>query len=100
MASRTGSVPSGSSMGGENDAEGELAAAVEVNPEVEVSAEVPHSHGVRDLKRVRRELAERLYAQGVPGGQRRAALTEFVNARLAEHFAETLQAVVPGGAEG
>ncbi|MGC4174745.1 HD domain-containing protein [Demequina sp.] len=51
-------------------------------------AEVPHPHGVRDLKRLRRELAESLYAQGVPGDERRSLLTRFVTDRLAEHFAE------------
>src|SRR6478735_9066900 len=51
-------------------------------------AEVPHPQGVRDLKRLRRELAERLYAEGVPGAERRATLSAFVHARLAEHFAE------------
>ena len=51
-------------------------------------AEVPHPPGVRDLKRLRRELAERLYAEGVPGVERRAQLTALVHARLAEHFAD------------
>ena len=50
------------------------------------SAEVPHPQGVRDLKRQRRELAERLYRDGIPGPQRRAELTALVHARLAEHF--------------
>ena len=76
MTSRAGSVPSGS------------------------GAEVPHPQGVRDLKRLRRELAERLYADKVPGSERRALLTEFMNARLAEHFSETLRSVVPDGASG
>ena len=58
-------------------------------------AEVPHPPGVRDLKRVRREVAERLYAQGVPGPQRRAQLSELVNASLAAHFAH-----VADGAQG
>src|SRR4051794_24144916 len=52
----------------------------------EVGAEVPHPPGVRDLKRVRREVAERLYAEGVPGPERRAQLSQLVNASLAAHF--------------
>lgn len=59
------------------------------------SAEVPHPPGVRDLKRARRELAERLYAEHVPGPQRRAQLSELVNATLAAHFAR-----VAGGVQG
>ena len=51
-------------------------------------AEVPHPHGVRDLKRLRRELAERLYREGVPGPQRRAELTALVHTHLAQHFTE------------
>ena len=49
-------------------------------------AEVPHSPGVRDLKRARRELAEQLYANGTPGPERRALLTGLVRDRLREHF--------------
>jgi len=62
--------------------------------------EVPRPLGVRDLKRLRRELAEGLYADHVPGAARRALLTEFMNTRLAEHFVETLQAVVPDAGAG
>ena len=58
-------------------------------------AEVPHPPGVRDLKRERRELAERLYAQRVPGPERRRQFTELVHTRLAEHFAD-----VAGSAPG
>jgi len=61
----------------------------------DASAEVPHPLGVRDLKRLRRERAERLYADGVPGAQRRAKLTSLVHSKLAEHFAE-----VAGDARG
>src|SRR6187551_1283990 len=57
--------------------------------------EVPHPPGVRDLKRVRRERAEELYKDGVPGPQRRAILSALVNESLAAHFAE-----VAGGATG
>ena len=57
------------------------------------SAEVPHPHGVRDLKRLRRELAQKQQLEGLPGGQRRADLTAFVHARLAEHFREVTDAV-------
>lgn len=64
MTNRTGALPDGS------------------------DAEVPHSPGVRDLKRLRRELAERLYADRVPGPERRAQLTALVHESLARHFAE------------
>jgi [protein-PII] uridylyltransferase len=59
------------------------------------SAEVPHPLGVRDLKRERRELAERLYREGVSGPERRVQLTALVHDRLAAHFAS-----VAGGAPG
>ena len=57
--------------------------------------EVPHPPGVRDLKRVRRERAEELYKDGVPGPQRRAILSALVNESLAAHFDK-----VAGGAKG
>ena len=57
------------------------------------SAEVPHPHGVRDLKRLRRELAQKQQLEGLPGGERRAELTAFVHERLAEHFREVTDAV-------
>ncbi|WP_291380098.1 HD domain-containing protein [Demequina sp.] len=56
-------------------------------------AEVPHPHGVRDLKRERQELAIRLADQ--PGRQRRQALADLVFARLTEHFVAAAD-----GAEG
>lgn len=56
-------------------------------------AEVPHPHGVRDLKRERHELAVTLAHQ--PGRQRRLALADLVFARLAEHFT-----TVTDGVEG
>jgi len=49
-------------------------------------AEVPRPHGVRDLKREREELARRLFAEGVPGPERREALSALVVTRLAEHY--------------
>jgi len=58
-------------------------------------AEVPHPHGVRDLKRLRREHAERLYAQGASGAERRVQLTQLVNGALADHFND-----IAGGATG
>ncbi|MCB2413175.1 HD domain-containing protein [Demequina sp. TTPB684] len=47
-------------------------------------AEVPHPHGVRDLKRDRQALA--LALAGVDGRERRQALAQLVFTRLAEHF--------------
>jgi len=58
-------------------------------------AEVPHSVGVRDLRHARRLLAERLYAERVPGQERRARLTGLVEACLAQHFRD-LADDVPG----
>ncbi|WP_062076523.1 HD domain-containing protein [Demequina globuliformis] len=49
-------------------------------------AEVPHPHGVRDLKRVRAALAQQLFDDAVPGPERRKALTSLVKARLVEHW--------------
>ena len=49
-------------------------------------AEVPHPHGVRDLKRERQELS--LTLAGHTGAERRKALADLVLARLAEPFAD------------
>ena len=54
-------------------------------------AEVPHPAGVRDLRHARRHLAERLYAERVPGHERRLRLTEFVTSCLAQHFRDVAQ---------
>ncbi len=59
-------------------------------------AEVPHPPGVRDLKRERLALAERLFQDGTPGQERREAVGDLVLERLAEHWA----AVSDGRAEG
>lgn len=56
-------------------------------------AEVPHPHGVRDLKRERQELAISLAHS--PGRERRRALASLINVRLAEHFANVVD-----GADG
>lgn len=56
-------------------------------------AEVPHPHGVRDLKRERHDLAVGL--AHVPGRERREALAALVTARLAAHFS-----TVAAGIEG
>ena len=53
-------------------------------------AEVPHPHGVRDLKRERVDLAQSL--RTAPGRERRDALAELVFARLAEHFMDVVGA--------
>lgn len=63
-------------------------------------AEVPHPLGVRDLKRVRRELAERLYAEGRPGRERRQHLNTYVIARLREHWELVAEGLGPGIAFG
>ncbi|MDN4477221.1 HD domain-containing protein [Demequina lignilytica] len=63
-------------------------------------AEVPHPLGVRDLKRVRRELAEKLYAENVPGRERRQQLTAFVLARLREHWLQHAPGLESGIAFG
>ncbi|MFV0634796.1 HD domain-containing protein [Demequina sp.] len=49
-------------------------------------AEVPHPHGVRDLKRERAALAAHLTASGASGSQRRAATTALILTRLREHW--------------
>ncbi len=54
-------------------------------------AEVPHPHGVRDLKRARLDLAESLYRDGSPGQERREAIGDLVLARLAEHWTEAAE---------
>ncbi|WP_061960462.1 HD domain-containing protein [Demequina flava] len=51
-------------------------------------AEVPHPSGVRDLKRVRADLAQQLFDDGVLGPERRAALTRLVRERLIQHWNE------------
>jgi len=51
-------------------------------------AEVPHPRGVRDLKRLRSEYAEKLAASEMSGGQRRRAMADFVFAHLKEHWDE------------
>ncbi len=54
-------------------------------------AEVPHPLGVRDLKRERQELASSLAHS--PGRERRKAIAELINRRLAEHFAMAVDGV-------
>lgn len=49
-------------------------------------AEVPHSVGVRNLVRERRELVSSLYGGHAAGPTRRAALSGLVHARLTEHW--------------
>ena len=51
-------------------------------------AEVPHPNGVRDLKRERLALAQRLFDAKVPGRERREAVGDLVLRRLAEHWEE------------
>ncbi|WP_084075643.1 HD domain-containing protein [Demequina sp. NBRC 110052] len=51
-------------------------------------AEVPHPDGVRDLKRLRQELAHELYRVGAPGNTRRTRLTEITVSALRQHWDE------------
>ncbi|MDN4473542.1 HD domain-containing protein [Demequina zhanjiangensis] len=63
-------------------------------------AEVPHPEGVRDLKRLRRDLAETLYREGAPGKHRRRTLSDLVVQALAAHWDEASGGIVEGAALG
>ncbi|MDN4479633.1 HD domain-containing protein [Demequina muriae] len=65
-------------------------------------AEVPHPHGVRDLKRERAALADSLVSAGVTGPERRTAITDLMLTRLREHWdaSEPLAEGVALGAVG
>ncbi|WP_084127248.1 HD domain-containing protein [Demequina sp. NBRC 110054] len=63
-------------------------------------AEVPHPEGVRDLKRLRRELADTLYRDGAPGKYRRQALTDLTIAALSAHWDEAADGLTEGIALG
>ncbi|MFW7414040.1 HD domain-containing protein [Demequina sp. SO4-18] len=65
-------------------------------------AEVPHPHGVRDLKRERAELAQSLVDSGTAGPERRRSITDLTLTRLREHWdmSEPLAEGVALGAVG
>ena len=50
------------------------------------NAEVPHPHGVRDLKRERAQLSDQLARDNVPGAARRKAISDLILTRLSEHW--------------